>query len=67
MVLHFIVLGDANVPVADCKQVQFESHPKHSMLFKDFLNYWEEKSNGTSKGAYASHSYISNQLNYLNV
>ena len=41
--------GDANVPVADCKQVQFESHPKHSMLFKDFLDYWEEKNSGTSK------------------
>jgi hypothetical protein len=44
------VLGDATVPVADCKQVQFHSHPKHSMLFKDFLQYWEEKNNGTVKG-----------------
>ena len=39
------------MPVADCNQVQFQSHPKHSMLFKDFIEYWAQKNNAwTSDG-----------------
>ena len=46
-----LVTGEATVPVADCNQVQFESHPKHPMLFKDFIKYWEEKNNAGSAGS----------------
>ena len=29
------------VPVADCNKIQFQSHPKQSMLFKEFIDYWK--------------------------
>ena len=49
--------GEATIPVADCNQVQFQSHPKHSMLFKDFIEYWEEKNSGTLEGAYINNDF----------
>lgn len=51
-----IFTGEATVPVADCNQEQFQSHPKLSMLLKDFIEYWKGKNTLNSKGAYTSTS-----------
>ncbi|XP_028392950.1 2-oxoglutarate and iron-dependent oxygenase JMJD4-like isoform X2 [Dendronephthya gigantea] len=41
--------AEATVPVADCDEEEFQSHPKHSMLFKKFIDYWQARSNGMSQ------------------
>ncbi|XP_046543011.1 2-oxoglutarate and iron-dependent oxygenase JMJD4-like [Haliotis rubra] len=37
---HF---GSATVPVADCSQEKFSSHPKEEMSLKDYFKYWKEQ------------------------
>ncbi|XP_067685892.1 2-oxoglutarate and iron-dependent oxygenase JMJD4-like [Haliotis asinina] len=37
---HF---GSAIVPVADCSQEKFSSHPKEEMSLKDYFKYWKEQ------------------------
>ena len=50
--MHNLFVGEATVPVADCNKEEFQSHPKHSMLFKDFMNYWKERNDKNLQGAY---------------
>lgn len=48
--LLYVFSAGATVPVADCNTVEFQSHPKHSMSFKKFVDYWEARNNGTLEG-----------------
>ena len=51
----WLILGEANVPVAECDKVEFQSHPKKSMLFKDYVDYWkscDQKSKLSQNGNY---------------
>ncbi|XP_045179491.2 2-oxoglutarate and iron-dependent oxygenase JMJD4-like [Mercenaria mercenaria] len=36
------LFGDAIVPVANCKQEQYSSHPKQDILLSEYLDYWEK-------------------------
>lgn len=51
----WLILGEASVPVAECDKVEFQSHPKKSMLFKDYVDYWkscDQKSKLSQNGNY---------------
>ena len=34
--------GDCVVPVANCKEEQFFSHPKQDLTLKEYIKYWRE-------------------------
>ena len=36
--------ADVTVPVADCAQREFSSHPKTEMRFEDYISYWRSLS-----------------------
>ncbi|XP_048238027.1 2-oxoglutarate and iron-dependent oxygenase JMJD4-like isoform X2 [Haliotis rufescens] len=40
LISHF---GSVTVPVADCSQEKFSSHPKEEMSLKDYFIYWKER------------------------
>jgi hypothetical protein len=50
--VDFFLQGEAIVPVANCGQEQFSSHPKKDMLLSEYLDYWEN---------YRSEGYPGNQ------
>lgn len=42
MCVCMCVLGDTLVPVADCDTKQYNSNPKQTMTFREFIQYWKE-------------------------
>ena len=42
MVYDNSLLGDADVPVADCNDIHFSSHPKTTWKLNDYLSYWKQ-------------------------
>lgn len=53
--IHFAYLREcidtsSTVPVANCNQVYFNSHQKSEMEFGEFLNYWQQRIEGSVDG-----------------
>ena len=40
--IMFLVSGDYMVPVANCDQQKYSSHPKVDMKFSVYIKYWKE-------------------------
>ena len=50
--------GAAMVPVADCTQNEFSSHPKHEMKFEDYVQYWKSIAMGRQEEAPSKLLYL---------
>lgn len=43
----YLFAGHAKVPVADCTQCHYSTHPKTEMLLSEYIRYWKSHDNGS--------------------